>query len=286
MRLHLHADRPALPLSLTVDGEPFALRLLTPVAPGDPHTSNLAPTDFIRDFRVTLAQFPPDWRAHPCPVHLHGSAEHIAPFASLLQERAADWDIQILPTPPPPESSLVRLARLAANESPVFPQFLAPSVPTWRRWMDRYASRKLAGSGIAAATVLTLLIGAFALQQFQLWRWNQRWSAVASKVTELDRIQQDLRQYRPFYDDSQRVLTVLLRLTQAFPEDGAVSAKSVELRGSTNVICTGAAQDRQALLRALEQLRQAPEVSDLKLEQLRGRTPLEFTFNFQWAAPR
>lgn len=286
MHLHLHAHRPALPLSLTVDGEPFALRLLAPVAPGDPHTSTLAPADFIRDFRVTLAQFPPDWRPHPCPVHLHGTPEQIAPFYPLLKQRAADWDIQVIPTPPPTESSLIRLTRLAASESPVFPQFLAPSIPSWRRWMDRYASRKLAWSGIAAGTVLVLLIAAFALQQFQLWRWNQRWSAVAPQVTELERIQQDLRQYRPFYDDSQRVLTVLLRLTQAFPEDGAVSAKSVELRGSTNVICTGSAQDRQALLRALDQLRQAPEVSDLKLEQLRGRTPLEFTFNFQWATPR
>jgi hypothetical protein len=101
-------------------------------------------------------------------------------------------------------------------------------------------------------------------------------------VAELEDIQKLRKRFRPWFDESARSLSVLKRLTEAFPEDGSVSAKTVEIREPATITCTGTARDRQALLKLLDKLRAAHEVADVKVEQMRGRSPLEFTFNFRW----
>ena len=74
----------------------------------------------------------------------------------------------------------------------------------------------------------------------------------------------------------------LRELSLVFPEDGAVTAKSIEVRDGNVVSCTGTARDNTALLRTLGQLRDADEVSQLKVEQIRGKSPMQFTFEFHW----
>jgi len=71
-------------------------------------------------------------------------------------------------------------------------------------------------------------------------------------------------------------------LTTAFPEDGIVSAKTVEIRDVNTVTCSGTARDNAALLRTLNQLRSATGVTALKVDQIRGKAPMQFTFDFQW----
>jgi hypothetical protein len=72
-------------------------------------------------------------------------------------------------------------------------------------------------------------------------------------------------------------------LTEAFPEDGTVSAKTVEIRGPATVTCMGTAQNSQVLQKTLDQLRTCKEISDVKTEHVKGSSPLEFTFNFRWS---
>jgi len=48
------------------------------------------------------------------------------------------------------------------------------------------------------------------------------------------------------------------------------------------VSCTGTARDNPALLRALAQLRDADNVFNLKVEEIRGKAPEQFTFEFHW----
>jgi len=68
----------------------------------------------------------------------------------------------------------------------------------------------------------------------------------------------------------------------AFPDDGVVSAKTVEIHDMNTVTCSGVARDNAALLKTLSQLRAASCVSDLKVDQIRGKSPIQFTFDFQW----
>jgi len=101
----------------------------------------------------------------------------------------------------------------------------------------------------------------------------------------LNRMRDEIRRYRPWFDKSVRSLTLLKRLAEAFPQDGAVSAKTVELREPSRVTCSGTARNREALIKTLDQLRSVKEISDVHIEMTRGNTPLEFTFNFQWGGP-
>ncbi len=105
---------------------------------------------------------------------------------------------------------------------------------------------------------------------------------MAPRVQELEATQQRIRQFRPWFDDSLRSLSVLRLLTEAFPEDGVVSAKAVEIRDQGTVTCSGLARDNQALLKTMEKLRAAKPVADLKVDQIRGKSPMQFTFDFRW----
>ena len=133
---------------------------------------------------------------------------------------------------------------------------------------------------MAAGAVALIVVMMFLVQQIILWHWQSKWNGIEKRVTELTRVRDELRQYHPWYDESVRSLGILRCLTQAFPEDGAVSAKTVELRAPSTVTCTGTARNRDALIQVLEKLKKA-HLSP-HIENTRGSTPLEFTFNFQW----
>jgi hypothetical protein len=127
------------------------------------------------------------------------------------------------------------------------------------------------------------MLVAFLVQQIILWRWESKWSRIEPKVTELTAIRDQIRQYRPWYDESVRTLSILKKITEAFPENGDVSAKTVELRAPATVTCTGTARSRDALIKALDRLGAATnEVAEVRIEGMRGSTTLEYTFNFQW----
>lgn len=105
---------------------------------------------------------------------------------------------------------------------------------------------------------------------------------MASTVKELETVQSRIREYRSWYDTSFRNLSILRKVTECFPETGAVTAKSFEIHGQTNVTVSGTARDNASLLRTQDLLRQSREVQAVKIEQIRGKTPAQFTFNFRW----
>ena len=135
----------------------------------------------------------------------------------------------------------------------------------------------------AAIILIRLLVGGvFLVQEWQLVRLHSKWSKMSTKVAELNGMQQQILQYRPWFDDSFRCLTILRELTLAFPEDGSLTAKTVEIRDLNTVSCSGSALDSGALLRTLSQLRAVDGVHDVKIDQIRGKAPLQFTFGFQY----
>jgi hypothetical protein len=56
----------------------------------------------------------------------------------------------------------------------------------------------------------------------------------------------------------------------------------VEIRDGNTVTCAGTARDSAALLRTLNQLRMAAGVTDVKLGQIRGKSPMQFTFDVHY----
>jgi hypothetical protein len=172
-------------------------------------------------------------------------------------------------------------ARRLVEQAPTF-EFLPPKPTILQQISTKYSSGRLRTVGSVVAGVVVIVVGLFLFQQWQLMRLRSQWSGMSAKVTELEKFQEQIRQYRPWFDDSFRSLSILRQLTKTFPEDGVIWAKTVEIRDGNVVTCTGSARDNAAWLRTFSQLRTADGVTDLKLVSSRGNLPMQFSFEFHW----
>jgi hypothetical protein len=185
----------------------------------------------------------------------------------------------------PPEASLSPAFSLAAGfltgRKPAF-EFLPPKPTIIEQFVKKYSSGRLRTAGAIGAAVGLLVGGLFGYQQVELWSLRSQWSHMQVKVTELQNIQDQIRQFRSWYDGSFRSLAILRELSLAFPEDGVVTAKIIAVHEDGTVNCSGNARDNSALLATLAKLRTADGVHDLKVEQIRGKTPMQFVFGFKY----
>ena len=163
------------------------------------------------------------------------------------------------------------------------PEFLPPKVRPWQQLLStKFSARKLAWAGAAAGGLAACVLLAFLFQQWQISGLRSKWKAMEPKVTELQAVQGQIQKYRPWFNRAFPTLSIVRRLTEAFPEEGYVSAKTLEIRDLSTVTCSGVARDNQAYLALIKQLGAAQEVSELRTESLRGQAPTQFTFNFVW----
>jgi hypothetical protein len=181
-----------------------------------------------------------------------------------------------------PVSAALSVAAETLGEGGVRFQFLPPKPTLWQQLAARYSSRKLGWVGATAGAGAALVLGLFLFQQVQLSNLRREWSAMSPKVKELDDLQARIKKFRPWYDESLASLAILQRVSEAFPADGVVTAKTFEIRGGGAVSVSGVTRDQPSLLKTLDQLRATKEVAGVKVEQIRGRTPMQFTFDFKW----
>jgi len=245
-----------------------------------------------REARITLGQLPPELRNAVKRIRIFGPRELAQQLADEMELRFEPMGLQVemisayapdefgaqLPADAPVSPAVSLAARLLADQAPVF-EFLPPKPSPLEQLVARYSSGRLRSTGAVAAGVVVLVGGLFLFQQIELIVLRSQWSAMSAKVQELDGFQQEIQQYRPWFNESFPNLTILRQLTMAFPEDGSVTAKTVEIRDGNTVTCTGTAQDNGALLRTLKQLRAADGVTDVKLQQIRGKSPMQFSFD-------
>jgi hypothetical protein len=284
-------------LQVTCGGGVAALRSLEGAIESEGAQKHLYPDLLAREIRITLGQLPVEFRNAVRKATLSGRSEWVQRFAGDIAPRLQAMGIRLesvknysadqLAGQLPPDAAVSPALSLAARHltgtAPAF-EFLPPKTTSWQQFTTRVSSKRLAWAGATAGTVLFLGAALFLIQQWQLSRLESKWTALAPAVTELEGMRQQIKKYRPWFDESFRAMTILRNLTEAFPEDGAVSAKSVEIRDLSTVTCSGTARDTQALLKVLDQLRQRKEIGDVKVEQIRGKAPLQFTFNFRCPA--
>lgn len=254
-------------------------------------------TDLVcRELRITRGQLPPEVGDTLHRLCVLGAGERATELAEALGPRLAAVGLEVrhrphyeagdLPLKVPvatPISAALSLGVRALAGEPAALEFLPPKISRWEEFSRKYASRKLVPAGALAGLVAVLTLGAFGIQQARLAYWQSRWNKIKTPVTELETTQKNIRAFRAWYDDSYRSLSVLRRLSEAFPEDGTVSAKTLEIRQASGITCTGTARDNQALLKTVDRLRSSKEIQAVKIDQIRGRTPMQFTLNFQWS---
>jgi hypothetical protein len=274
--------------ALTLVLEPRRTALLATAGGGVALLRALDPLDsagpLLRELRVSWEQFPAAVHESITTLRLLGEPARIARASAALAPWAAAAGLTLAHQPAAGLGAL-RAAAVArqwlAAPSRAF-QFLPPQPGRWQRSFGRFSSRKSRGIGLAAAALLMLCLGAFAWQSATLWRLRAQWAAMAPAASNVQALQAGIRQFRPWTDSSPQNLAVLRLVSEAFPRTGVVTARNIAIRGTSAVAITGTTTDSAALLRTLDNLRKRPDVAGLKLEQIRGSSPAQYTFKFTW----
>jgi hypothetical protein len=253
-------------------------------------------TDVVaRELRITLGQLPMDIVDNVRRLTVFGAGRYAQQLAQEIQPRAKAMGLSVESVTAGGseqhglkfdiESGVSAALSLAAQQlggRAVAFEFLPPKPSVWQQFSGRYSAKRLGYAGAAAAAVVVIFGGMFLFQQIQLSSLRSDWAKMKTPVADLDKLQAQIRKYRPWTDESLANLSILRRVTEAFPEDGVVSAKTVEIRNSTQVNVTGTTRSFAALQKTTDQLRAAKDVGDVHTDTLRGTSPMQFTFNFQW----
>ena len=242
-----------------------------------------------RELRITLEQVPAELRSEVRELFLTGESTMVRQLAESLGDWARTAGLKITRGDLPEKNLAAETAeRLAANwlegGAPEL-EFLPPRLSRWAMLMARYNSKRLATAGFAVAGAAVLALLAFGWHEFRRWSLRSEWTGMQARVAQLDAVKARTNEFRPWYDTTFRALTILKRVTECFPDNGSVTAKSFEVHGNTIVTISGTTRDNASLLRVQEQLRKAKEVHGLNIEQIRGKTPMQFTLTFRWSNP-
>jgi hypothetical protein len=239
-----------------------------------------------RELRITFEQVPADLRHELRELSLCGNETMVRHVAESLAEWAGSAGLTLVRAGSPDSTMADQIAEglaaqwLAGGAREL--EFLPPRPGRWTVLMARYNSKRLATAGFVLGGVAVLTLGMFGWQEFRLWSLRSEWGSMAAQVAALETVQARLREFRPWYDTSYRNLSILRRVTECFPDNGTVTVKSFEIHGVANVSITGTARDNASFLRTLDELRKAKEIQALKIEQIRGKMPAQFTFTFRW----
>jgi Tfp pilus assembly protein PilN len=283
-------------LQVTTGGGVAALRALEGALEAEGSQRLLHADVIAREARITLGQLPGELRQTVRRIRVFGPRDLAQQLVDELELRldatelkveavgryaASDFGLQLPPDTTVSPAFSLAAGQLAAHQ-PVF-EFLLPRVTPLRQMAARYASGKLRTAISAAAAMLLLGGGLFFYQQAQLWQLEAQWAKLQPTIKELQDVQDQIRHYRPWFDESVRGLTIMRCLTEAFPQDGSVTAKTVEIKDLNTVTCNGTARDRQTLLKTIENLRKVRQFREVTLGPTRGQSPaVQFTFSVQW----
>ena len=282
-------------LQISAGGGVVALRSLEGAVEDEAGRRVLHANVVARETRITLGQLPSALRDAVKSIRIFGLRELAQPLADELELRFEPVGIKVelvsayapdefgltLPVENSLSAAFSLAARFLVEQKPAF-EFLPPKPNIIEQFVSKYSSGRLRTTGAVAAGIAAIIIGIFLFQQIQLWRLRSQWSHIAVKVGQLQAIQDNIRQYRSWYDGTFPNLAVLRQLSVSFPEDGSVTAKNIEVRDGGTVTCSGTARDYASLLAMQARLRAADGVTEVQLQQIRGKAPMQFVFAFKF----
>jgi hypothetical protein len=282
-------------LQITAGGGVVALRSLEGAADDEAGRHTLHTEVVARETRITLGQLPAELRAAVKRIRVFGSRELAQRLVDELELRFEPMGLKVelvsayapdefgltLPVEAGQSPAFSLAARFLAEQRLPF-EFLPPKPTLVEQFVAKYSSGRLRTTGAVAAGVVFIILGIFLFQEYQLWRWNKQWSDIKVKVGQLQAIRDNIRDYRSWYDGTYPTLAILRQLSLAFPENGSVTAKNIEVRDGSAVTCSGTASDYASLLTMQSELRKAAGVSGVALQSIRGKMPMQFVLEFKY----
>lgn len=238
----------------------------------------------VRDIRISIAQYPTDIQGDLRRIRtviLPRTTTDTSKAAPIAFEPSAATGLNFLK--PVNSDDLFQSIAESLFEKHAPPlEFLPPKPNRFEKIVERFNSRKNFWVGAAVAGVVILTGLAFILQDRTLKNLDSRWSGIASKVTELEKIQQQIREFRPWFDDDIPSLSALKSVFEAFPEYGDVWLKQLIVKEGSRIKCSGFASSRNAILDVRKSLMETPGISDLQELASSGDNPISFSFQFTW----
>jgi hypothetical protein len=282
-------------LQITAGGGIVTLRALDGTVENENGRRSLLTSVVAREARVTLGQLPTELRDQMKRIRVFGPRELAQPLVDELELRfePLGFKVELVTAYLPSEFSATlplglavsapfSLAARALTEGAPPLEFLPPKPSVVEQLVKKYSSGRLGTAGAVGGAVAAIVILFFLFQQYQLLRLRSQWASIQNHVGQLQAVQDNIRQFRPWYDTSFRALTILKQVTVAFPEDGSVTAKTIEIHDGTTVNCSGTARDNQALIAMQSKLQALPGVSNFHWGQVRGKAPMQFSVEFQY----
>ena len=286
----------AIDLQVSGGGGIVALRSLDGAIETQGALKRISSELIAREIRITLGQLPGTLAEGTGKIRIVGQGEMTRQFVQEISPRLTAMGLTVEASEKASNASFdkalpadlaasaaVALAAAWVRGAVTTPEFLPPKVQQWQLWMTKgLSTRKLIWVGEAAAAVVCCVLIAFGVQQWQLSGLRGQWAKMEPQVTELTAMQDEIKQFRDFYDSAAHNVSIWAKLAELFPKDSSVSLKTLEVRDQGNVTCTGVARDNDAFVRVFGKLSDATnEISDVHPETS-GQKPMKFTVNFQW----
>ena len=247
------------------------------------------PTGFARELRITLGRLPQSIGQQVRRARFGGDRQAAARLRAATQDTLARMGIELVESADSRAAASTandtaeRAAVLALRRGAVPFEFVVPQPRKWEAAFVRYNTRRYRWiAGIALALVFLPIFGFFVRSQ-QESHLEKRWAAMRGEVADLDALQNAVRKFRPWFETAPQNLQLLETLFAAFPEQGDVWAKSIQIKPGGVVVCTGFAHNRPAILALTDRLRARPGVTGVQTQQIRGENPVQFTVAYKMA---
>jgi hypothetical protein len=246
---------------------------------------------FCRDVRITLGRLPEPVRQQIRQAAFSGpSAEEfcVRTRYELLRMgiKSPECDSIAGEDASSPENASAGAATEAARRTlrgqPVAFEFVIPETNRWQELLQRVDTSRRRGLLLGAAGLVLLPLLLLFIRSEIESHLQSRWDAMADNVAELDALQQKIHEFRPWFEPVPQGLQLLQSLVMAFPEQGDVWAKSIQVAEDGKVTCTGFARTQEALMALLARMRARPDITGLQMQQVRGENPIQFSVTYQW----
>jgi hypothetical protein len=287
--LHFLANGNHVDLVIGAGGGIVALRSLPSVVGGN--VAAFDATSFSREVRITLGRLPEGLREQLRQADFGGtrsSAETLcrATHDQLLRigiESRVGGEASRLGDRHGEHSGVaVESAEHHLQGQPVAFEFVPPETPRWQTLLQRFDSRRRRWIVGGAILFLVLPLLVFIVRARIESGLAAEWKAMQKNVAELELFQQKIRRFRPWFESTPQSVQILEAVTSAFPEQGDVWAKSVQINEGAKVTCSGFARTQPALMGFLDRLRSRPDVAMLQVQQVRGENPVQFSVTYKW----
>jgi hypothetical protein len=285
--LHFLANGNHVDVVIAAGGGIAAVRTLPGPASADPTAFDAA--GFSREIRITLGRLPDVLRQEVREARFSGSPDsaenlciemrqHLGRMGITSRiERPRDGDAAAHPA-----AALEAAAQHLRQQQVAF-EFLTPQVNRWQTMARQFDDRRRRWLAVAAVVMLVLPILIFIVRSRMESSLTAEWNGMRIKVANVEKVQQRIRLFRPWFEPTPQNLQILEVLDSAFPEIGDVWAKSVTIVDGAKITCIGYARNQGTLLGFLDRLRARPEVASVQIQQERGENPIQFSMTFKWA---